>query len=673
MEVGRLLPEHAECIAPLLDEGHAAFTVSCMLPLGVGVGMMERLPIRLTARVHRSAFVGEQRASLPPSADGAVATSQLSPRRLALARLLALLGIQPSKPAAQHTSFDLAANADGSTSTTGGAGGEVTVEEDGTPAVSDAQLQLVYSRLGCDAAELSRHDDGGQPRALVSTLHAYQRQGVGWMRWREMERSDRARRLASVAGTVGRGEGASGSGEAAGATPTGSSAGMGARDASPGQSCADACADDELHPAWARYAFPAEPSASFYLNPTSGAASLELPGSEGSLRGGVLADEMGLGKTVMMIALVLDDLSSADLEASPADLEASPADLGASLHAPAPPAATPVGATQDSPIVLSSDDDAASSDGEISAAAMQTADEEVVAVSAGRVLRSSSRLRTSQAASQMGSQTASQRASRDSLRGEIPRRRAKRSRRAVDEVEKLEPPEVKAAEAARSSLAPRPVRSTRAAVDYRGADESDGVGDENEEGEDDPEAIDGQLRASASEILEARRSRKCEIDEDYVEEAEDGGSDGEGRPADSDDSDDFVAQKRQHRGGCASSAAARHPPGQLSARARLPGRPAQKLVARGGILVRSRSAGDGGGGGGQVGATLVVCPTSLLSQWHEQISLHAAAGSLSVYVYYGCKRSHDSSLLSAHDIVLTTWRRSLAPAPSPAPTVLSPA
>ncbi|KAJ1630701.1 hypothetical protein T492DRAFT_906525, partial [Pavlovales sp. CCMP2436] len=45
----------------------------------------------------------------------------------------------------------------------------------------------------------------------------------------------------------------------------------------------------------------------FYINPTTGQASLERPIGQRDPRGGILADEMGLGKTVEMIALICAD------------------------------------------------------------------------------------------------------------------------------------------------------------------------------------------------------------------------------------------------------------------------------------------------------------------------------------------------------------------------------
>jgi len=54
------------------------------------------------------------------------------------------------------------------------------------------------------------------------------------------------------------------------------------------------------------------------------------------------------------------------------------------------------------------------------------------------------------------------------------------------------------------------------------------------------------------------------------------------------------------------------------------------------------------------GCTLVVCPMSLLSQWDEQIQLHAG-GVLSTMVYYGQGRGKTARALKAHDVVLTTY------------------
>lgn len=54
--------------------------------------------------------------------------------------------------------------------------------------------------------------------------------------------------------------------------------------------------------------------------------------------------------------------------------------------------------------------------------------------------------------------------------------------------------------------------------------------------------------------------------------------------------------------------------------------------------------------------TLIVCPTSVLANWTEQIQDHVVAGKLSVYVYHGNNRLQDLSKLSEYNIVLTTYR-----------------
>lgn len=56
----------------------------------------------------------------------------------------------------------------------------------------------------------------------------------------------------------------------------------------------------------------------------------------------------------------------------------------------------------------------------------------------------------------------------------------------------------------------------------------------------------------------------------------------------------------------------------------------------------------------RLGPTLVVCPMSLLSQWHEQLQLHSG-GALSVIVYYGQGRDKSATSLRWHDVVLTTY------------------
>ena len=43
-------------------------------------------------------------------------------------------------------------------------------------------------------------------------------------------------------------------------------------------------------------------------------------------------------------------------------------------------------------------------------------------------------------------------------------------------------------------------------------------------------------------------------------------------------------------------------------------------------------------GGKHTGPTLVVCPTSSMPQWKEEIERHTAPGTLSVFTYYGAAK-----------------------------------
>lgn len=62
------------------------------------------------------------------------------------------------------------------------------------------------------------------------------------------------------------------------------------------------------------------------------------------------------------------------------------------------------------------------------------------------------------------------------------------------------------------------------------------------------------------------------------------------------------------------------------------------------------------------GATLIVCPTPILSQWHAEIIRHTSPGSLKTYIYEGVRNASlsniariDISELISSDIVLTTY------------------
>eukprot|EP00750_Incisomonas_marina_P001098 INCI1091.1.p1 GENE.INCI1091.1~~INCI1091.1.p1 ORF type:complete len:1620 (-),score=321.94 INCI1091.1:451-4932(-) len=53
--------------------------------------------------------------------------------------------------------------------------------------------------------------------------------------------------------------------------------------------------------------------------------------------------------------------------------------------------------------------------------------------------------------------------------------------------------------------------------------------------------------------------------------------------------------------------------------------------------------------------TLVVCPTSVLSQWELELTTHTQPGAVRVLRYYGPTRSVDPSIAAAYDVVLTTY------------------
>ncbi|TVU16154.1 hypothetical protein EJB05_39705, partial [Eragrostis curvula] len=56
------------------------------------------------------------------------------------------------------------------------------------------------------------------------------------------------------------------------------------------------------------------------------------------------------------------------------------------------------------------------------------------------------------------------------------------------------------------------------------------------------------------------------------------------------------------------------------------------------------------------GGTLVVCPSSILMQWDEEIHNKVAKDSgLSVFTYHGCSRNIDPEELAKHDVVLTSY------------------
>ncbi|XP_071442809.1 transcription termination factor 2 [Hetaerina americana] len=60
-------------------------------------------------------------------------------------------------------------------------------------------------------------------------------------------------------------------------------------------------------------------------------------------------------------------------------------------------------------------------------------------------------------------------------------------------------------------------------------------------------------------------------------------------------------------------------------------------------------------GGNLRGGTLIVCPTSLLGQWKNEIDRRCKQSSLSLYVHHGTDRSNGIKSLKRHDVVITTY------------------
>jgi len=54
-------------------------------------------------------------------------------------------------------------------------------------------------------------------------------------------------------------------------------------------------------------------------------------------------------------------------------------------------------------------------------------------------------------------------------------------------------------------------------------------------------------------------------------------------------------------------------------------------------------------------STLIVCPLSVLNQWHHEIRRHTPSNHFSIYVYHGATRNRAPDFLASHDIVLTTY------------------
>ena len=60
---------------------------------------------------------------------------------------------------------------------------------------------------------------------------------------------------------------------------------------------------------------------------------------------------------------------------------------------------------------------------------------------------------------------------------------------------------------------------------------------------------------------------------------------------------------------------------------------------------------------GKKGCTLIICPTSLLSQWMNEINTHLARHFVRSNLYYGSQRNYQihSNNLNHTDVVITSY------------------
>jgi len=54
-------------------------------------------------------------------------------------------------------------------------------------------------------------------------------------------------------------------------------------------------------------------------------------------------------------------------------------------------------------------------------------------------------------------------------------------------------------------------------------------------------------------------------------------------------------------------------------------------------------------------ATLIVCPTSTVKNWEDQISQHVQPGSMNVYVHHGANREKNPYTLTKYEVIITTY------------------
>jgi len=294
-EVGGLPSEVSSFLAPLLDAGYIAVeAIVTSAPEVLEIASLLLLQIKVFCE--KSAFA-------PPNPRHFAQPEEASTRAFeikdCLVRLLHAMGhVEAPEGLAQE-------EADPSNAAAAAAEKQPEAGAEGEAGGGEGANFKVDALLGnSDDLDKGLREMEPHPR-MLSSLHPYQKQALGWMCMREespkahadLLRQEVEAKSAEAEFPAGGKEGGGG-GEAEVATVV----------CVDGVINVDAVSVDakrrSMHPMWQACRFP-EDQTEFYCNVHSGVLSLSFPHAAEPVAGGILADEMGLGKTVEMLSVIV--------------------------------------------------------------------------------------------------------------------------------------------------------------------------------------------------------------------------------------------------------------------------------------------------------------------------------------------------------------------------------
>ncbi|KAI9649357.1 DNA helicase rad5 [Ciborinia camelliae] len=278
-EVGRLPRETANWVSTLIDQKICKFEGTCVyaperIRTNDTIFLQLRCSLLRTAFDDRGFQAPDNRATGFFEEKESSEEKDLRLRQVALVKLfeeINLLPTQTNEATAKHkrqgllSAAEAAEHYDKEESKGSDSGGSTPPSEEAEEGkeLEQNQLDTLYSK----AQSFDLNAPEAEPaESFAMDLRPYQKQALYWMMAKERDEKDKKR-------------------------------------------------EASMHPLWEEYAWPTKDmddkeviqvadQDKFYVNPYSGALSLEFPLQEQHCLGGILADEMGLGKTIEMMSLI---------------------------------------------------------------------------------------------------------------------------------------------------------------------------------------------------------------------------------------------------------------------------------------------------------------------------------------------------------------------------------